>query len=78
MYANHAYLTYAGQNEFYLVFGELGPQVGLNIENPPEAMEIRPVAKIAVSPPNMLRMAAAIRENVEKFRDKAQEEQRGR
>ena len=71
VYANHLYITHAGQNEFYLVFGELGPQAGLDVDNPPDHIEIKPVAKIAVSPPNMLRMAEAIMDNVGKFKEKS-------
>lgn len=67
LYANHLYVTHAGGHEFYLVFGELGPQVDLDVENPPESIEIKPVAKIVVSASNIKRIARVIDENVEKF-----------
>ena len=68
-YANHLYISHAGGNEFYLTFGELGPQVDLDKDNPPECLKIRPVAKLAVSPPNMVRFLEVMRDNIEKFRE---------
>ena len=70
IYANHLYISHAGGNEFYLVFGELGPQPDLDMNSPPEYLEIEPVAKIAVSSPNMLRFAQVIQNNVDEFKEK--------
>jgi hypothetical protein len=70
VYANHLHISHPGGNEFYLVFGELGPQVGLDRDNPPESLTIKPVAKIAVSPPGMIRFSEVIQDNIEKFQER--------
>jgi hypothetical protein len=70
VYANHLYISHAGGNEFYLVFGELGPQVDLDRDNPPECLEIEPVAKIAVSPPNMIKFSEVIQDNIAEFQER--------
>jgi hypothetical protein len=70
IYANHLHISHAGGNEFYLVFGELGPQTDLDMNNPPECLEIKPVARIGISSPNMIRFAQAIQENVDKFKER--------
>lgn len=71
IFANHLFVTHAGGNEFYLVFGELNPQPDLDRENPPEYISIKPVAKIAVSPDNMANFARVIQDNVKKYLRKA-------
>lgn len=77
VYANQLYITHAGGSEFYLVFGELGPQVNLDVENPPEHIEIKPRVKIAVSAGNIEKMVSAINENVGKFIDRAEAQEEG-
>jgi hypothetical protein len=69
-YANHLHISHAAGNEFFLVFGELGPQPDLDPQSPPESLGITPVAKIAVSPANMVRFAEVIQENVDRFKEK--------
>ncbi len=64
-YANHLMVTHAG-GEFYLVFGELFFPAMAQDEKP-EYVEIVPVARIAISPDNMIRFSEAIRQNIEKF-----------
>lgn len=73
-YANALWITHAGP-EFFLVFGEFTPPpVGVE---PPDAIEIRPIVKIAVTPDAMLSMAEAIRENVQKYQEKLRQEAEG-
>jgi hypothetical protein len=69
IYANNLYITHAG-SEFYLVFGEMSPVTEFNLDELPEHLEIKPVAKIAVTPENMIRFAEAISENIAKFKEK--------
>ena len=70
IYANQLFMSHAG-NEFYLVFGELAPITRTSEEEDlPAYLEIKPVIKIAISPPNMLQFAAVINENVDKFMSK--------
>jgi hypothetical protein len=68
IYANHLYITHSG-GEFYLVFGELAP-LDIDKDNPPDVMQIKPVAKIVVSPDKMLSIADAIALNVSNFKRK--------
>lgn len=70
IYANEMFISHAG-SEFFIVLGEVAPISNLNKETPPEHIEIKPVAKIAITPKNMLRFAKAIEENVSKFKDKS-------
>lgn len=69
IYANHLYITHSG-NEFYLVFGELNPILEVDVDNPPDHLEIKPTVKIAVATENMIKFAKAIQDNVDRFRDK--------
>ena len=72
VYANQLYITHAG-NEFYLVFGEMTPVYRIDMANPPEQLEIKPVARIAVTPENMVRFADAIAENMASFKERLDE-----
>lgn len=81
VYANQLVITHAGP-EFYLVFGEVFPPLfrerGLTSETLPEAVEIKPLVRIALTPEAMLVIADAINNNIEKFMQKiklAEEEQ---
>ena len=69
VYANNLYITHAG-NEFYLVFGETPPIAELDASRLPEHLEIKPVAKIAVTQENMVKFADAIAENTAKFKER--------
>ena len=69
VYANNLYITHAG-NEFYLVFGEMPPITELDANRLPEHLEIKPVAKIAVTQENMVKFADAIAGNMEKFKER--------
>ncbi|MBI1800610.1 MAG: hypothetical protein HYR71_03155 [Chloroflexi bacterium] len=59
LYANQLFITNAGQ-EVYLVFGEITPPVVVNPADLPKQLEIKPVAKIAVSREAMLKFREAI------------------
>ena len=61
LYANQVLVSYASGNEFYIVFGEVEqPLAALARGETVEHVEIRPVAKIVMSPPAMQRAAAAM------------------
>ncbi len=69
-YANQLFISHTG-NEFYLVFGELSPIISLDKQDDlPDYLEIKPVVKIAVSPPNMVNFTKAIQENMGKLVNK--------
>src|SRR3972149_5297580 len=70
VYANQLIITHAG-SEFYLIFGELVPPTILGEGNLPEKVDIKPVAKVAVSPEAMLRFAEVIASNVKRFTERA-------
>lgn len=70
IYANHLFISHAGP-EFFLIFGEVTTPVWTEV-TPDKletlgSLEIKPVAKIAISPEAMPAIAKAIQENVEKF-----------
>lgn len=74
VYANQMFIQHT-DNEFFLIFGELMPPIAAGSQDERRkklqslsGITIRPVVKIALSPPFMLRMAEAVQENVEKFR----------
>ena len=59
-------ISHAGP-EFFLIFGEVTPPALLGVEKPPEFIEIKSVAKIAVAPEAMLSIADAIKSNIEQY-----------
>lgn len=65
-YANHFLITFSG-TEFYLLFGEVVPPAILDendLDNVPEFVDIKPVARLAVSPATMLKITEAINRTV--------------
>lgn len=75
VYANHIVVTHASGDEFYLVFGEAAPPTAFIQRQTIDRVPIRPVAKIAVSPGSMLRIAQAISQNAQTFLESARAEQ---
>ncbi len=74
VYANHAIVSHAGGNEFYLIFGEaIPPTAAVAHGESVERVPIRPVAKVALSPSTMMRLANAVQQNVARFIETAQE-----
>lgn len=71
IYANNLYITHAG-SEFFLIFGEMSPIMEIDIEKMPEELAIKPVAKIAITPENMLKFADVISGNVAKYKEKVE------
>ena len=72
IYANHFYITHAG-DEFYLMFGELPSPIIANM-TPDEirdylgdVIEIKPVVRLAIAPQTMIRIAEAIQTNVSNY-----------
>ena len=75
VYANQLFIQYTN-NEFFLIFGELMPPIAAGSQDERRkkleslsGITIRPVVKLAISPPAMLRMAEAVQENMEKYRE---------
>lgn len=70
IYANNLFITHGG-GDFYLVFGEVTPPVVVSATQEAKerigAIEVRPVAKIAVAPDAMIEMARVIQNNVQKY-----------
>lgn len=68
LYANQLFISHAG-GEFYLVFGEVVPPAGLvDASSVPEYLEVKPVARLAISPTTMIRMAEVISQNVARLK----------
>jgi hypothetical protein len=69
IYSNELVITHAGR-EFYLVFGEVDQPVLFDPNSPPEYIEVVPVAKVAMTPENMIRFAELIQENIKNYQKK--------
>lgn len=68
VYANNLIISHSG-SEFYLVFGEMEPWLELDPSITPIELQIKPIAKIAISHENMLKFAEVILGNVKKYKD---------
>lgn len=69
VYANHVLISHSGP-EFYLIFGELCQPIITSEEDIPEEMEIKPKARIVISPTQMKEISDAIAGNVKKYLEK--------
>ena len=69
VYANHLYISHQGATEFNITFGQLFPPFTLHLQENelPEAIKIKPVAKIVVSPEAMKRFVETLKKNIEQF-----------
>jgi hypothetical protein len=63
IYPTNIHITQAG-GEFYLVFGEITFPLTMDIEECPDRVEIKPVAKLAICPEVMLSIADALNKNI--------------
>jgi len=72
IYANQLQVTHAGGTEFHITFGHLTPPLthGLSIDEIPDKLNIKPVAKIVVSPDVMKEFVKVLAENYEDFESK--------
>lgn len=72
LYANHLYVSNAGDTEFNLVFGHLSPPLtmGLDESELPDTVKIRPVANIVVSPDAMKAFVRLLSDNLAAFEDR--------
>ncbi len=71
VYANQVYVTHAG-GEFFIVFGEaLLPAINDAL---PSEIEVKPVAKLVLSPQMMQQTVRVLAENFGKFEARVQEE----
>lgn len=62
VYANNLLITHAGGAEFYLIFGEVVPPILLGTpgEKLPKKINIKPVAKIVLTPEAMIKFSEII------------------
>lgn len=72
IYANQMLVTHGTETEFQIVFGQLTPPLtfGLTKEELPDIVEIKPVAKIVVTPEVMYRFFDALKDNLETYEKK--------
>lgn len=76
VYANQLYLSHAGGKEFNLTFGYLSPPIlfGLEEAEIPERVNVRPVAKIVISPDVMEEFVEAMTENLRQYKESKDKE----
>ncbi|MEW5827962.1 MAG: DUF3467 domain-containing protein [Chloroflexota bacterium] len=72
LYANHIYVSHAGETEFHLVFGHLSPPLMMaSDENElPDTVKIKPVSKIVITPDVMRAFVRLLADNLEKYEEK--------
>jgi hypothetical protein len=72
IYSNHLFISHAGESEFHLIFGHLSPPltIGLDEDELPDSVTIKPVTKLVLSPEVMKAFARIINDNLEKFESK--------
>ena len=72
LYANHIYVSHAGETEFHMVFGHLSPplMMGGDVGELPESVKIKPVAKLVITPDVMRAFVKLLGENFEKYEEK--------
>ena len=77
-YANHLFVSHAGDTEFHLVFGHLSPPVTINLDESelPEFVKIKPVAKLVIGPKAMEAFLEIINDNWKKFEERQKGEQK--
>jgi hypothetical protein len=63
IHANHLWLS-RQEGDIFLTFGELPPVPAPGVDKLPEKVFIRPVARIAVSPLALARMAKLLQDNI--------------
>jgi len=70
VFANQLYISHAGGKEFHLTFGQLIPPIvfGLEEDEIPDSISVKPVVKIVVSPDVMHEFANAMNENYQRFK----------
>lgn len=71
-YANHMYISHAGETEFHLIFGHLSPPLTINLEEDelPDYVTIKPVAKLVMSSDVMRSFVRLLVDNLERFEEK--------
>ena len=72
LYANHFYVSHAGEIEFHVVFGHLSPPLtaGLDESELPDSIKIKPVSKIVMGPDAMRAFVAILNDNLAKYEEK--------
>jgi hypothetical protein len=79
LYANHFYVTHAGEIEFHIIFGHLTPPltIGMTEDQLPSSIKIKPVAKVVLTPEAMKAFVQLLNDNLEKYEVKQKEEKNG-
>lgn len=69
LYANQMLVSHSGGTEFHIVFGHVSPPitVGLEEEELPDSVTIKPITKLVMSPDVMRSFAKAINTNLELY-----------
>ncbi|MFH1907831.1 MAG: DUF3467 domain-containing protein [Chloroflexota bacterium] len=75
LYANHLYVSHAGETEFHLVFGHLSPPLTMGIDESelPDSVKIKPVVKIVISPDAMRAFVRLLSDNLGAFEGRQKE-----
>jgi hypothetical protein len=70
VFANQLNISHAGGKEFHLTFGQLIPPIvfGLEEDEIPDSISVKPVAKIVVSPDVMQEFVTAMNDNYQRFK----------
>ncbi|OGO75509.1 MAG: hypothetical protein A3K41_02515 [Chloroflexi bacterium RIFOXYD12_FULL_57_15] len=75
LYSNHLIVTHGGESEFHIIFGHLTPPLILaeSLDEIPDRLVIKPVAKIVVTPQTMRKFIEAMNKNLERFEERGKE-----
>jgi len=76
LYANHFYVSHAGEIEFHKIFGHLTPPltIGMTEDQLPSSISVKPVSKIVLSPEAMKSFVQVLFDNLGKYEAKKNEE----
>jgi hypothetical protein len=76
LYSNQLIVTHGGESEFHIIFGHLTPPLILpeSVEEIPDQIVIKPVAKIVVTPKTIKKFIEALTKNLEKYEEHVKEE----
>jgi len=76
LYANQLFVSHSSETEFHLVFGLLSPPLTLGLQENelPDRIHVKPVAKIIVSPEGMKAFSELLVGNYKKFAERHKED----
>ncbi len=69
IYANHVFITHAGESEFHLIFGYLTPPLVMpeSSNEIPDSLVIKSIVKIVIAHQTMKKFVEAMVKNLEAF-----------